>query len=265
MLSLPALETLEVKVNDVTPPVIKSPEIIGVYQGTMVSSRIGWLTDEESDTEVRYGIDTLQYSAKADHFTTAHEIVLQNLQANQQYQYIVISRDIFGNQAESGRAFFNTEQFSPYSPVEFEQYQETEDLFDAHFFRNGDSYLVKFTAVQPVILSVGTEAGNAETGKIPVAVFVTDPDHVPLRNRSELSLSVCLKCHAGFAGTNMHPVNRHPSGKVTVPADYPTSPDGRITCISCHASHASNFQFRTIRSASKDLCIGCHEGYAPSL
>jgi predicted CXXCH cytochrome family protein len=259
---LPAIETMQLKVNDGKPPGISSAVGVGVYRGIMISARIDWLTDEESDSEIQYGIDTLKYSVKADQLTTDHEIVLQNLKAGQKYQYIIICRDIFGNRAESDGMFFSTDNLSPYPPLEYGQ-QKTDIVLDARFLRNGDSYLVKFTANQPVILSVGSERVTDDEEIIPAAVIADNPDHLPMRSREELSISVCNRCHAGIKDTGSHPVNVGAGLEVTIPADYSTGPDGRITCMTCHTSHASRFQFRTIKSASQELCVGCHEGYAP--
>ena len=260
-MSLPGIETMPPLVNDSKPPIITSPEAIGVYSGITTSARIGWRTDEESDSEIRYGIDTLQYSAKADEFTVNHEIVLQNLKVDQQYQYIVISRDIFNNTAESGSALFSTENPLPYQPLEFEAQQEAYIQLDARFFRNEESYIVKITANQPVILSVGSERVNEEEGKDPETVIVNHPSRLPpLRSGNALLISVCFQCHANRRHSLNHPVNVNPSPKVTIPAEYAINSAGRITCTSCHASHASNFSFRTVRSSSQALCKGCHGG-----
>jgi predicted CXXCH cytochrome family protein len=253
-MSLPTIEAMQPLVNDSTPPVIISPEVIGLYSGVIISARIGWRTDEESDSEIRYGIDSLQYSIRADEFTINHEVVLQNLKADQKYQYIVISRDIFNNTAESDTAFFSTEKLSPYKPLEFEEQQEAYIQLDAQFFRKDDSYIVKITANQPVILSVGSETVNEEEGKAPETFIVNHPSKLPpLRSGNALLISVCFQCHADRKHSLNHPVNISPSQKVTNSA-------GRITCTSCHASHASNFRFRTVRSASQALCNGCHNG-----
>ena len=242
-LLLPSIDSISLKVNDRMPPVIKSVKIIGVYQGVLISSRIGWLTDKESDSEVRYGIDTLQYSVKADRFTTNHEIVLQNLRANQKYQYIVISRDILGNRAQSGTAFFSTEELSQKTPKEYEQYQETSIQLDAQFFQNGDSYIVNFSANQPVTLLIGSEKANEREEKLSENMIVNVPDHLPMRSGNELLISVCTGCHAGFADTGNHPVNVYPNGQMPNPVSNTTSPDGCVTCVTCHFAHASEYAY----------------------
>ena len=85
MLSLPAIEMLQEKIDESKPYII-IPEVLGVYRGIFILAVIGWSTDEDSDSEVRDGIDSLRYSVKTDKLTTDHETVLQNLKPNQNYQ-----------------------------------------------------------------------------------------------------------------------------------------------------------------------------------
>ncbi len=243
ILSLPAFDALPLKINDNKPPDIKSADLIGVYQSVLISARINWITDKESDSEIRYGIDTLQSSVKADNFTTDHEIVLQGLQPDQKYQYMVISRDVFGNKTESGITLLSTEKLSPYPPKESEEYPKIDIRLAAQFFRNGDSYLVKFTANHPVILSVGSSTVNEEEKKVPEGVLANIPDHLPMRSGNELFISICIKCHADFTNTGTHPINVYPNRKLTNQADYSTSPDECVTCVTCHFAHASEHDY----------------------
>jgi hypothetical protein len=250
-LLLPAIETIPLKTNDNKPPAIESAEVVGVYQGVLISACIDWLTDKESDSEIRYGIDTIQHSVKKDNFTIEHEIVLQNLQANQIYQYKVISRDIFGNMTESGIKSFTTEKLSPNPPSEYEQYQEKDFMLDTQFFQNNDSFILKFTANIPVRLSIGTKKINEEKVFPDVAKVNTPPNHKPMRGRDKISLSVCTKtCHADSRHTSGHPIDVLPPEDAIIPADYLLRSDGHITCVTCHATHASN-NYRRLRFRAK--------------
>jgi predicted CXXCH cytochrome family protein len=259
-LYLPAKEMIQQKVDESIPYVV-TPEILGVYRGIFVSARIGWSTAEESDSEIHYGVENLRYSVKTDKFTTDHEIVLQNLKANQKYQYKVISQDIFGNRVESEIAHFSTENLSPAPPIEFEQFQEADIRLDAQFFRNDDSYLVVITANQPVTLKVGTEIINERDEKNVEIPPLNDQNHLSMRSGNDLSVSVCIKCHTGKIHMVEHKLGKHPPLDTPISNDYSINSDGHITCITCHAKHASNYQYTTIKPASKELCVGCHKGY----
>jgi predicted CXXCH cytochrome family protein len=263
MLSLPAIEMLQEKADESKPYII-TPEVLGIYRDIFISAVIGWSTDEESDSEVRYGVDSFRHSVKTDKLTTDHETVLQNLKPDQKYQYVVISKDIFENRVESEIAFFSTENLSPAPPMEFEQHQETDIQLDAQFFRNNDSYFVIINANHPVTLKVGTEIINEKDKKVIEASIPNDQNHLSMRNGNDLMVSMCIKCHPGKIHIVEHKINKYPPSGIQISADYSTNSNGRITCITCHANHASNYQFRTIKSASKELCVGCHKGYDPS-
>jgi predicted CXXCH cytochrome family protein len=260
-LSLSTIGMLQEIANESTPYTI-TPELLGVYRGIFISAVIGWTTEEESDSVVHYGIDSLKYLVKADEFTTDHEIVLQDLKSNQEYQYIVISEDIFGNRVESEIAFFSTEKLSPAPPVKYKQHQETDIELDAQFFRNNDSYFVIITANHPVTIMIGTEIINEKDEKVLEASISNDQNHyLSMRNGNGLMVSVCIKCHPGKTHMVEHKINKFPPKGTQISADYSTNSDGRITCVTCHANHASNYQFRTIKPASQELCVGCHKGY----
>jgi predicted CXXCH cytochrome family protein len=260
VLPLPAFEMLQQKVDESSPYII-TPEVLGVYRGILISACIGWSTDEESDSEVRYGIDNLRCSVKADNFTTEHEIVLQNLKSNQNYQYIVISRDIFGNRNESEIANFSTVNLSSEPQQESEQHHEADIQLDAQFFRNGNSCLLLITANYPVALKIGTEIINEGGEETLETSIPNDQNHLSMRNGNDLMVSVCIKCHPGRIHMVEHKINKFPPTETQISADYSTNSDGRITCVTCHANHASNYKFRTIKSTSQELCVGCHKGY----
>ena len=102
---------------------------------------------------------------------------------------------------------------------------------------------------------------DAEKQEVTDVIIVNVPNHLPMRRNDELFIAVCTKCHAGFTADGNHPVRAHPSIKVTIPADLLTAADGGIVCVTCHANHASDFEFRTIKSSYRALCVGCHKGY----
>lgn len=76
------------------------------------------------------------------------------------------------------------------------------------------------------------------------ASVVYIPDHLPMRSEKAISISVCTKCHAGFTHAGNHPVNIRPPEQVTIPDAFSIGPDGSITCVTCHATHASDYDYR---------------------
>ncbi|MBW2465732.1 MAG: hypothetical protein JRF02_00380 [Deltaproteobacteria bacterium] len=81
-------------------------------------------------------------------------------------------------------------------------------------------------------------------GKEPELIIVNVPDHLPMRSKIDISISVCTNCHAGFAHSGNHSVKVRPSENVIIPEDFSLGPDGSITCITCHTSHSSEYEYR---------------------
>ena len=269
LLKLPPIETLPAKKTDSRAPVIEAVKVIGVYRSVLTSAHIGWTTDKIADSEVRYGIGNLQHSVNQDKLTTDHTIVLQNLQADREYQYVVLSRDVFGNSAISAKGTFTTANLSAAPPVHYEKTDKTAIRLSADFFRNGDVYLVKLTASQPVTLLVGSltppEAAKhysgMDTGQAADAVITGAPGHAPLRNADDIATVVCRKCHAEMFTSGNHAVNTGPAAGMIIPADYTTTSDGHLSCLTCHDPHSADFEHMTVKSRRRELCVGCHKGY----
>jgi len=96
-------------VNDTTKPVITFPDEPTVLA---TSASIPWHTDENSSSQVEYGISntygSLEPAAPSDDPSTGqsigvidHAVILTGLQPNQTYHYRVKSKDAAGNEAVS--------------------------------------------------------------------------------------------------------------------------------------------------------------------
>ncbi len=92
---------------DTTPPVFSSIQVTLV---TNTSARVTWLTDENSDTQVDYGV-TAAYGTSSPLTTTpttGHAVFLTGLTSGTTYHYRVRSRDVSGNLALSADQTFAT-------------------------------------------------------------------------------------------------------------------------------------------------------------
>jgi len=87
-----------VVVADTTPPVfLKTPGLVGVDEKSIT---LGWVTDEPSDTRVRYGLsaDALSDSVVDPRLTRVHVITIPDLTSGTEYFFEVSSRDFAGNE-----------------------------------------------------------------------------------------------------------------------------------------------------------------------
>jgi subtilisin family serine protease len=94
-------------VADTTPPVITN---ISATNITTNSATIAWDTDESSDSLVKYGTESGNYTLIAHNSSnvTSHIVYLTGLTANTTYYYVVNSRDQNGNSNQSNEYDFTT-------------------------------------------------------------------------------------------------------------------------------------------------------------
>lgn len=86
--------------SDGVPP--KISDII-IESTNATSTKIKWVTDEDSDSEINYGLDK-NYGIIRDPESDKkeHEIVITDLEPSTLYHLRIVSSDIYGNQALSG-------------------------------------------------------------------------------------------------------------------------------------------------------------------
>ncbi|MCJ7515059.1 MAG: fibronectin type III domain-containing protein [Dehalococcoidia bacterium] len=106
--------TPSLPVADTTPPVIKD---VSTSSETETGVTITWTTNEPASSNVEYGKETdYGLSVSLPGLSTAHSIILSDLEPNAAYHFRVKSSDEAGNQASSDDNIFATAQEkSPYS------------------------------------------------------------------------------------------------------------------------------------------------------
>ena len=90
------------------PVILTGPTVSSKTHDTAI---VEWTTDEPANSEVRFGLDTVDDDfASAGEKRTAHKLMLANLDHGMTYSYLVASTDAVGNGAtESGTAVFTTD------------------------------------------------------------------------------------------------------------------------------------------------------------
>jgi hypothetical protein len=106
-----ATETRVVEINttipDTTPPVITNVNVTDI---TNDYARITWDTDEISDSLVKYGTESGNYTLSAFNtsFVLEHRVDLTGLSENTTYYFVVNSTDTNGNSAQGAEYSFTT-------------------------------------------------------------------------------------------------------------------------------------------------------------
>jgi len=264
-LFVPPASTLEKAENDQTPPLITDIRA-DVRQGILINAAITWRTDEKTNASLQYGIAGAgQAIEDKNRFVTDHQITLPGLQSGSTYQVAITCRDIFENSTTSPIFTFSTAEISPLpEPLPENQGVISEKIAikSRLFSIDNDNVLLELTANQPVTMAIGTSAEEPAERRILLKKSGQSAElaeeHIPLTNKKFTSMIICSTCHQGYNQRKSHPVNILPRGKTKLPPEYPTLPDGRISCMSCHMNHAADIEYRLIKSSRKELCLGCH-------
>lgn len=257
-ISLPLLRDVEEVEKTTAAPEISKIKVLEVKRGVFLSVLIGWQTAALTDAQVRYGgQDLSQSSDRSKRFGRSHQVRLYNLKPDQRYQFQVVSTDLFGRSQESGILDFSTEK--PFSIKNPAIATGATFALQSSIQRLGNDYLVQLQTNKPTAVFVGSIGKfriQKDEPKQPVTVAATA--HAGLSTGVELGIAACLNCHRQQAQTT-HPVNVLPKPGMTIPPEYPTLPNGRITCASCHLTHSSDYEYLAIRRGKRELCVGCHK------
>lgn len=152
-------------------------------------------------------------------------------------------------------------------PAEETQNQELAE-FTTNFKRVGDAIEITISTSQPAAIALGRN--EVKTLLLPVpqqqplitaADLPAAAEHPPLTQQKQLNTTVCFQCHKETVEVASHPINVVAPPGMIIPPEYPLLSDGRMTCMTCHASHGSNNEARLLKEGKKELCIGCHKNY----
>lgn len=257
-ISLP--KTIKTIINTKTPPAINNVETVDIQKGIFVSATVTWKTDIISDSTITFDDGTKKASSYNSQLTKNHSITLIGLKPDHKYTYTVNSKDIFDNIAKSETFSFSTEDARiAQSGLNMLPENQGKVTLSSEIYAVNNSYIVKISSDTPTLVAVGTDANKTRKNhKKNNNTTGSASNHGTMKIKIDQAVSLCLNCHTDHKGTGNHPVNVLPKSGMIIPADYPTSPAGKITCLTCHNAHASDLKFRLRKSHKRELCIGCH-------
>lgn len=263
-ISLPAKGSLALKVDDKKAPQQSNLQVTGVRRGISTTATLQWETDEHTESVVYYGIKNLRSMKSDRNLSRRHSQVLLGLQANKNYQYQVVSRDLFGNEVKSQIMTFSTDN----SFWDQDESYSTDNPFSSEIdlrwdlSRVEDDFLLTVVADRPVSISIGVQNKKKSQTTQERAVAVTDRfSHPILKSSFDTNITVCKSCHLNVQEEYSHPIKVKAKRGMIIPADYPVLSDGTMSCMTCHDKHASNNDYRLRKSKKSDLCRGCHRNY----
>lgn len=258
-LPLPALDELEeLSTSTLLPPTISNVRLLEVTKGVFVSATIAWETDIPADSQVFYGVDKLDQSSMLDRQpVTNHVVLLTGVYPGKTYKYKVVSVDLAGNRVESAIKSVNIEVSGPVKKEPLAQFSGSDPEVKVRLYRRGKNCFVVVSAEHAVSVKLGImpkKYVGVSSGEQPRVIR-----HLPLNPQEVTSIGICYTCHVDYKKILSHPINVYPKRGMIIPPEYTTLSDGRISCMSCHANHASNIEFRLIKDRKEELCRGCHQ------
>jgi len=213
--------------------------------------------------QVHYGLGEMSHTAGSGrNVDTQHQVVLNQLKSGKTYHFKVVSRDLFGREQESQPLTFSTAKAQPRSKsAAVSLDRDGPEIEDSNFQRVGSDYLFRLQLAAPSTVFVGRK-GAVRKQVADVATAPTErqdiSSHEGLSSGRGLTINACQNCHhRQIAAT--HPVGVLPKPGMVIPPEYPTLPDGRISCVSCHTVHSSNNEYLARKPGRRDLCVGCHQ------
>ena len=266
-IKLPPLEELTEYQDNQSVLKISGLELVEVQRGIFTSAKLKWQTNRISTSQINYGLKEKQKkSFWDDHISNFHEVELHNLKENETYEVFIVARDPYGNEMHSNTLYFSTLTkdltLATYQVKSLLHTASADFKWNHKSFRCNDKYLLNLSSrsAAPVSVGISLHQNKKLNRTVDIAQeYQQPPDHVNITSRINTNNSVCFPCHVKKNSTYAHPVNVYPKPGMVIPDEYPTLPDGRITCMSCHASHASDLEYRLVKSSKRDLCIGCHK------
>lgn len=256
---LPALDELEeLPVTDLKAIGNRNIRLLEVTTGVFVSVTIGWETDRPTNSQVFYGMERLDQRSNLDtQYTTRHAVTLTGVKLGRSYKYKVVSVDVAGNRSESGVQTMVAEVV----PVKRDEVVGgvalKEPVVSVRYYRKGNKCIVVVGSEDMVSVVLGLLPKKYDDDEPENATKVIR--HLPLNSPEVTNIGVCYGCHVEYKKILTHPINVYPKRGMIIPPEYATLPDGRISCMSCHVTHASNVEFRLVKADRRDLCRGCHK------
>jgi len=271
-ISLPPLQQLPQLANDGQPPKIFDIKFLGVKRGILYTATISWKTDEPSDAQIHYGVGTFTQKTRLDpQLKSIHTIDISPVIPGKTYNYTLISKDMHGNRMISQPLTFSTEKVDPMvlsRNTTLSRHPSSPEDLSHQLLAVEDQYFITITANWPTYINIGRHRELRPQITLPANDLpavnekqAVPVKHVIMRSSYDTNITSCLHCHKDYQASSSHPINVLPKPGMIFPDDYPVLDDGKMHCMTCHATHASNNEARIRRPTKQELCIGCHKNY----
>ena len=234
--------------NDKKPPLISGIEVGPIEKAAFLSTTIMWDTDKPSTSCVEYGLSDQYGERSAEDITMVrhHRVNIYELEADKDYHFRIISRDMFRNQAVSEDCLFNTAKITE---SDVQQKRESPELA----LKNAEIFLRRKKAKSS---ELGLYLETTRAANVTVECVQVKDRCTGLNVGKELTINACCRCHPPEVLGLTHPVGIAAKPTTKIPDDFPTLKGKIITCVTCHHAHGGGRQHFARRETLS--CSTCH-------
>jgi len=249
-------------VNLDLPIIISNFQIASISSDYLVHAKIVWHTNIPTKCNIYYGTSNNDKNVSTEFlYSTNHILEIDGLKRNAKYFLYIVAYSPLNNSLKSSTIFFDTSnQFN--NPISINNMDTSSNIEVKAISIGGKKYIEVNTPINAYLKVALDDSADPANKSISSSIAISDtdvkPTHLCSTEMYELGYKKCLTCHRSSQyDHNSHPIN------ITLPPNmHPPKAlvlvNGKITCITCHCPHASNYPHQ-LRMKETTLCGCCHD------
>jgi len=245
-------------INFSEPIIITNFHVASITSDYMIHVKLVWSTNIPTKCTLYYKTSTDKNNSTEYIYSTNHIVELNGLKKNVKYYAYIVATSPFNESVTSNTLSFNTSMRFNNNLMHFSSKNNPIKVQLVNL--NGKNYIEVVNSV-PIYLKAAkdklyiSKSENIINNNINTNV---KPRHLCASEIYELGYIKCLKCHhSSQYNHNSHPINIILPNNMHPPKEL-ILVNGRITCITCHCPHASNYPHQ-LRMKETTLCGCCHD------
>ncbi len=240
---------------------ILNPQVNDVHRDIFISASLTWDTPCPSRCEIHYGTDgspdEILYETT---YSIHHHIEIQGLKKGREYHAFIRAEGINHETTESQQVSFNTKKETVASSHPSKGGKPAGNsgltINKAALVKIGSKPFLMLDLNRNALVRLGLNNSTHISHDVSDTVTSARAWHPKLLSLYEAGYLNCKKCHKN-SDRDSHPVNIRLLPEMNPPKDFVTAM-GKVTCVSCHDPHGSQYAF-SLRRNNTALCQGCHK------
>jgi len=244
------------------PITISNLHVASITSDYLIHTKVVWHTNIPTKCDIYYGSSNNDKNISTEFmYSTNHILEIDGLKRNAKYFLYIIAYSPLNNNIKSSTIFFDTSnQFN--NTASINNMDKNSNIEVKAISIDGQKYIEVNTPIDAYLKVALDDSADPTNKGISSSLAISDtsvkPTHLCSAEIYELGYKKCLDCHRSSQyNHNSHPIN------ITLPPNmHPPKVlvlvNGKITCITCHCPHASNYPHQ-LRMKETTLCGCCHD------